>query len=397
MRSMRLFFSGVAAGLALVAWTPGVRADVQSDQAAAIVVFPKLVVDTSNGVDTIVRLANRSNTPLTVNCFYVNATPRCVNGEGRCITDARFLDEPECTGTCEPQWQETDFRVVLTQNQPVAWLVSRGAVDCPSTPDGIDADPGNNDPCFALDGVFRVGPGGQSNAGSRIPPVPEDPFVGELKCVVVDENDQPLPRNDLYGHASIVEGIQSGTDVLTDVSTYNAIGLRAMPQNDGNRILVLGRDGDPGVEYSGCPNILILDHFFDLATDPVTGEQITTHVTFVPCSQDFLRQEFRRTTVQFLVFNEFEQRFSTSRFVECFRNIQLSNIDTQVNNRSIFSAQVAGTLTGQTRIRGVADDHSDHGHTLLAVAEEFRPSSGAAAVNLHTQGVRPQRDFLVLP
>jgi hypothetical protein len=101
--------------------------------------------------------------------------------------------------------------------------------------------------------------------------------------------------------------------------------------------------------------------------------------------------------VQFLVFNEFEQRFSTSRKVTCFSELKISNIDTLSKDRSLFSAAVAGTLTGQTRMRGVEDEHLDHGHTLLGVAEEFRDGGGTAAVNLHFHGTRPQSDFIRLP
>ncbi|GIW41753.1 MAG: hypothetical protein KatS3mg076_2330 [Candidatus Binatia bacterium] len=204
MRSFRrsvsvLFFGGLFLGGSL-------RAEVHSDRTAAVLVFPKIVVSSDLGVDTLVRIANASSRAITLQCFYVNATPLCVDGEGNCIVDGRFEELPPCTGRCEDRWQETDFRIVLTQNQPVAWLVSSGAVDCRSTPDGDDADPNNNIPCFPLDGVFRTGPSGENNAGSRIPPVAEDPFIGELKCVAVDQNDQPVERNDLYGEAAIVQG-----------------------------------------------------------------------------------------------------------------------------------------------------------------------------------------------
>ena len=65
-----------------------------------------------------------------------------------------------------------------------------------------------------------------------------------------------------------------------------------------------------------------------------------------------------KITVQFLVFNEFEQRLSTSRPVTCFDDIKISNIDTRSSDHSIFSAAVMGTLTGQTRIRGVPDSNA---------------------------------------
>ena len=64
---------------------------------------------------------------------------------------------------------------------------------------------------------------------------------------------------------------------------------------------------------------------------------------------------------------------------------------------SIFSAAVAGTLTGQTRIRGVAVQDPTFGHALLGIAEEFREGGGTAAFNLHFSGSRPQSDYLYLP
>src|SRR4029077_14705668 len=110
-----------------------------------------------------------------------------------------------------------------------------------------------------------------------------------------------------------------------------------------------------GAEYNSCPNILILDHFFDGGIDPISAKPGTTDLTLVPCSENFSTQDLTTTTVQFLVFNEFEQRLSTSRAVTCFQEFKISDIDKASTDRSIFSAAVQGTLTGQTRIRGVAD------------------------------------------
>src|SRR5262249_23744371 len=108
--------------------------------------------------------------------------------------------------------------------------------------------------------------------------------------------------------------------------------------------------------------------------------RIATEVTLIPCTEDFKNQqpELSTTTAQFLVYNEFEQRFSTSAPVECFKEIRLSDIDAaNPNTRSIFSAAVGGTLTGQTKIRGVENNEGSqvtrpHGNALLGVAEEFR-------------------------
>jgi hypothetical protein len=389
-----------------------VRADVASDEAAAILVFPKLRVDTKavagqGKVDTLIRVSNTSTRAISMRCFYADATPQCSNGSGNCLAPGA------CSGLCVPQWQETDFVVNITARQPVAWLVSQGAAGCEESP-----VPGT--PCFPLtSNGGRIGPNGQSNNGSRIPPAPEDPFIGELKCVAVDQNDVPVERNDLKGEVEIVR-VNVPQGIGTDVESYNAIGIPAIPgTNNGDNTLILGGNVCAGgvhaksicsgasdcpggtclsaAEYSGCPNILILDHFFDGAEDPVSGQPVTTDLTLVPCSEDFLNQAPLTTPVQFLVYNEFEQRFSTSRLVTCFQEFAISAIDTHTSSKSIFSAAVNGTLTGQTRIRGVADQDTNHGHTLLGVAEEFRGGRSSAAFNLHFTGSRPQSDFVYLP
>jgi hypothetical protein len=390
------------------------RADVSSDKPAAIVMFPKLLADTSTGVDTLVRLSNTSGTPLTLHCFLVDATPRCANGTGTCLPNS---NAPQCLGStanaeCVDSWTETDFRLVLTQQQPIGWRISQGMRDCRTTTDPLQ-------PCFQLDGITRIGPGGQSNVGSNILPAPHDQFVGYLECIAVDDNDAPVERNDVKGEALIVR-YDPGKAV--DVDGYNAVGLQAITpvnKSEPTPILCLGGcdPSDPtcqrndlcpnGPEYDGCANILILDHFFDGAVDPVTNTSVVTDLTLVPCSQDYLRQSPQKTPVQFLVFNEFEQRFSTSIPVTCFKEIQLSNIDTLTNDRSIFSAAVNGTLTGQTRIRGVADDDSTHGHAMVGIARELRCQRGGdlgqcsvistSAFNLHSQGRRPQADIIYLP
>jgi len=392
------------------------RADVTSDQAAAILVFPKLVVDTSTParttrgrVDTLIRISNTSNEPVTMRCFYVNANSHCSNSPSTiCNADLIGTANPcGATALCVPGWQESDFTVNITARQPVAWLASQGAALCSST-----VDP--NRPCFRIDGN-----GTNDNGGSLVQPVAEDPFIGELKCVAVDRNDLPVARNVLKGEVEIIRSNPS----FLDVEAYNAIGIQALTRNTldpaaHDNTLVIGGDvclagvnaqqpctddsACPGSrclrsEYNGCPNILILDHFFDGARDPISSDVITTDLTLVPCTEDFLNQLPVKSTVQFLVFNEFEQRFSTSRAVTCFQEFRISSIDRAGPDRSIFSAAVAGTLTGQTRIRGVADQDQTHGHALLGVAEEFRNGGGSAAFNLHFHGARGQADFIYLP
>lgn len=287
---------------------------------------------------------------------------------------------------------EVDFEFTLTPMQPMFWKLSTGDFQLPCA----------EKPC---EGGLQIG---------SIPAANEDPFQGELKCIQVSENNEPIDRNDLKGEATIVtvSSAGAGPGPALDARAYNGVGIQAIPGavNADNTLRL-------GEEYNGCPNILILDHFFEDAVEPLNGDYVKTHLTLVPCSENFELQELALfdTTVQYLVFNEFEQRFSTSNSVNCFREIVISNIDTNDNTRSIFSAGVAGTLTGQTRIRGVVNENLEGGgNTLLGIAEEFRcggpkyqfPACSLAkpaalvsstAKNLHFQGRRPQSDFVYLP
>jgi len=394
--------------IAIVAGAGAARADVTSDQAAAILVFPKILVDTSmqtprGRVDTLVRITNASTTQaVSAHCFWVNTNGHCKSSQSTICNPRLFATSSPCgpNGYCEPGWQEIDFDITLTAGQPIAWLASRGETSCDQDPSGL--------PCLPL----------VANQGSRIPGVSEDPFIGELKCIEVDKNGVPVASNDLKGEAEI---IQSNPGQL-DVEGYNAIGIPAVGKNNGDEVLVLG---GPNAEYTSCPNILILDHFFDGANDPVSGDAVTTELTLVPCTEDFARQSPTKITVQFLVYNEFEQRLSTSRPVTCFDDINISNIDTRSADNSIFSAAVMGTLTGQTRIRGVPDANAQctgpaapvpcctgngtgtcsgtgtntvgSNNALLGIAEEFREGGGSAAFNLHFNGTRPTSDFIYLP
>lgn len=397
------------------------RANVASDQPGAILVFPKIIVDALDppqtvrgNIDSIIRISNTSTEPVTVKCYYVNANGHC-QGAPNVICDPYNPDTvspcaPEAS--CIPGWQETDFVVHITARQPVAWLASQGGNLCEQSPDP-------SLPCFPLGGQ-RAGFGGQTNRDSRVPPVPENPFIGHLKCIAVDRNEVPVEQNVLKGEVIMV---RSNEDDL-DVQAYNAIGIRAIEgRNDGDNTLVIGGvaeciggtragarctgDGEcPNgrcrlPEYEGCPNILILDHFFEGANDPVSGAKVNTTLTLVPCTEDYELQIPVEAPLQFLVFNEFEQRFSTSRRVNCFHEFRLFDIDgaSPGEVRSIFSAAVNGTLTGQTRIRGVVVPGSSGrlGYTWLGIAEEFREGAGSAAFNIHYHGSRPQSDFIHMP
>ncbi|HUI28509.1 MAG TPA: hypothetical protein VL403_20695 [Candidatus Kryptonia bacterium] len=404
MRSRQATFRSFIAGAALVGvgWS-GARAEVVSDKAAAIVVWP--VVYVSQPADTLIQLGNTSAAPVRAHCFYSNANTHCSNTGQLCFRGGDCCTGSSC-GLCLPGWSETDFNVVLTAGQPIAWQASEGLQT-------FCSDATVWYPCIPIDGTSRKGPPDptdpsgrrfQSNAGTRIPSVPEAPFVGELRCIVVDDTGAPVVgsgANVLVGHATTNFG------GVFDAAKSNAIGIRALdnPANDASDgRLVLGGDG---AQYEGCPSVLILNHFFDFAEDPVTNRTITTFPIFVPCTANYLAQVPGSAIAQYLVFNEFEQRFSTSNTVRCFYGgFPLSNIDTTQNQNSIFSAGVEGTLVGQTRVSAIGDG-------LLGLLVEERngatvdqsgPSSDpeferffSAETNVDFQGQRPTSDVITLP
>jgi hypothetical protein len=388
------FLSGVCTVLGgMLLWAGVARADVTSTNPAAIVVYPKIVVDTTSGgthqVDTIIQLTNTAPNPVNVRCFYVDANGHCSNSPfAICNPNGDPANNP-CGGgnACLAQWTETDFAMRLTSHQPIEWVASSGLSTLPL------------EPCVPGPDCHSPGPNGEFDSGS-IPPVPENPFLGELKCVEVDDTEAPSDQNDLKGEATIEDITASGgTTPSVDSRGYNAIGIQAIAgQNNKDDTLVLG---GPTPEYNACPNILVLDHFFDDAEEPANGDTVRTDLTLVPCSEDFNFQQPLTTTVQYLVFNEFEQRFSTSRSTTCFTEIALSDIDTRLgptgDSQSIFNVSVEGTLTGQTLIRGVADSDTGHGHALLAIAEEFQGEGHSSAYVAGQRGTRTQADIILLP
>src|SRR5262249_37631629 len=121
--------SGVCAVLGGVFLLVGTaKADVTSDEAAAILVIPKIVFDPTGTfspnlkpTDTEIQVTNVPAQPVKLRCFYVNATSHCSNSP----TDACF-DTSDCQrfglgGLCVPGWIETDFEFTLTKFQPIIW------------------------------------------------------------------------------------------------------------------------------------------------------------------------------------------------------------------------------------------------------------------------------------
>ena len=438
---------------------------VTTNESAAIVLYPKLKVDlntctagtcsltgdacTSNddcqiparaGVDTLVQLTNTSEFLTKVHCFYTNTNSHCSNSPETICTDADFRSVCPAGGLCVQGWQETDFRLTLTKRQPISWSVNQGLSSLP-----LATTPGQGNPP-------------QFNDGS-IPPVLEVPFTGELICIQVDVTTElPTDRNDLKGEASIVKSVGEASASRIDDAKYNAIGIKAIEgRQDGNPAVL--NIGGPEAEYgtinenvdppfTGCPNVLTVNHFFDGANvvthDGELGSPVHTDLTIVPCQRDYLTQTGNApgATIQFLIYNEFEQRFSTSTRLDCYKETPLSDIDTRPgpegNPFSIFNVGVQGTLTGMSRLRSVAGPNVDgyDGRTILALVGEnwgagtcgaapgtqgglkplepsiqlcttdadcdegetcLNPFVSTADANVQFQGSRPQGDRIIIP
>ena len=413
----RAALAGALAGILLFGMETRVGAQLTSgpEVTAGYVVFPKIVAD-ANGTlglptDTYLQLTN-SNLLLdaAVECTWIDATGRCgpatsslcPTGPGRpCFDNADCAQFPG--QVCIPCWFERDFTVLLTPGQPIAFTASEGQTDLPCFPLSLD-------PLVLPPGCAGPNFGGILPAGQI--------FQGELKCVQVTDFEDPgavgtpAGRNDLKGEATIISA--DGT-VLTSAA-YNAYGFRT-GEGDGtsNGPLCLSPPlASPCGEscaktYGGCPGILVLDHFFEGARI-FFGDVpsfVRTHLTLTPCTElifsgDDITDQVS-TAAQMLVFNEFEQRFSTSTRVQCYKDIPLADIDTRPgpadDGFSVFSVAVQGTLVGQTRIRGVAGQETTIGHGLIGVAQEFYrgpaidgPLVDTTAFNLHGIGSRLQGD-----
>jgi hypothetical protein len=377
----------------------GAAADVTTEQSASILVFPKVIADGTR--DTIIQITNTSNSMVHAHCFYVNAAPV-------------FPDLPPGPGN-PPQWQEIDFDIWLTKQQPTHWVVSTGRLV-----DAGDARCSNNPPNYACDGA-GFDPG-------RVPPQVED-FTGELKCVEVDASGAPLAGNHLKGEATLValdrcipSGIVQGEGncasngmiclsnadcpgTTGDVAKYNGLGVIGLETLNDDPVLCLG--GEPtdecplGAEYNACPETWILNHAAYGAPDPVLGEDssIDTSITIIPCEQNYETQDPTSVTVQFEVYDEFETVFSASTSVTCWAQLELDDISTVFRHESQPAGPIASTYA-QTRMR--PSSATESGFMVVACENHtytggIEPTSGSAAVNLHVEGSRPGPDLIVIP
>jgi hypothetical protein len=354
-----------------------VQADVTTERSSSVLIFPKVVYDPDGlltgvpGVDTLIQITNTSNTIRFLHCFYINAAP--------------LRPELPVSVNNPRQWQEINFDLFLTRQQPTSWVVGDGRFTDPSDPI-----------CQRGEGSEVIRDCADAGFDPGLVPLVPDPFIGELKCVEVDSlGGAPISGNHFKGEATIVTG-------TAEVSKYNAIGVYGLPDsNDSDLTLCLGGGVSErcpgGAEYNGCPQTLVLNHFAQGASNPVVEQlgngpsTVETELTFLPCEQNLERQLPSSITVQFKVTNEFENIFSTSLPVTCWESLPLDEIAPRV-----FSPAVLGSRFAQTQMFSPPEQSG-----FLALAEEFhRQADGAssrAALNVHWSGSRERGDVIILP
>lgn len=375
MRTLKwnAFLSGLCACALMVGMAGSARADVTVDKGSSVVVFPYIEWD--HDTQTLIQLTNTGNSMLHVSCYYV-----------------------QTVDYGKPVWEETDFDIWLTKQQPTVWPVGPGR---------------RFNPFDELQG-FDV----------SVPPMGF--FIGELKCFEISPTGEPLTGNHLKGEATIID-CDAPEEKMTangygeyawcrgphDVAKYNAIGIEGNPDLQGSNPLQL--DGET---YAACPAQLIMnfvadgteialgnfqrrgdDLFNSINNEGVVEAKSTTFLTLVPCTEDFENQRPVQTTVQFAVYNEYEQSFSLSTTVDCWFDSQLSFIDTLNDpQRSVFHTNVLGSDVGTAWITPVPGDDAvigvltqqlrTAGNMYATVQEPVEWVSGVsyAMTNLHSTG-----------
>jgi hypothetical protein len=271
-----------------------------------------------------------------VECVYINTSGTCsITTSQTCNVDAECPTGPPAE-ICVHQCQETNFTIFLTGKQPTYWFAGEGRDNFLSTP--------------------GFSPG-------LIQPLPA-PFVGELKCLMVDAAGVPIARNVLKGEAII--GGAGG-----DLSEYNAVGIQARVASGGNTIALdqvpgicsgttnacfvdadCGGTGTcepaPDVGYNACPLALYMNHSGEGAVDSFTGGTVSNELTLVPCSELLEQQTPVHAGAQFRITTELEQSLSCSVPFDCQLNARLSDLAAYGCN---FSEGLLGGENLKTRIR----------------------------------------------
>jgi hypothetical protein len=336
-------FVGLAVVTAFASGRGG--AQLTTDAASSVAVFPLVVADGER--DTVIQLVNDSPQRVFARCTYT----------------------PASAGTAT---DPIAFDIVLQARQPSHWVASHGR-----PADSTDA------PCnFASTNCDGAGidPG-------TIPALPAG-FRGDLLCVQVDRSHAAMSGNALRGVATLVSAADG------DVAKYPALGLAGLPVNDADNVLCLGGGvGDGcarGAEYAGCPQTWLLNQRPEGGAGAADAGALSrrSHLVIETCAR---RVDSGSATVQLLLVNEFEQRFSSALSVARWKDVALGDL-------TIFDRDVIGTDFLRTRLRSA--EASGPGILVVYFSDQVTTdgaaTGGAVAAVPYPEGVRAQQDRIVL-
>lgn len=417
--------SGARAGAVV-----GQISGTSTDRGGTLILFPKVIADGTR--DTMIQITNTMNTERQAHCIYVNGAGFCAsNPEPELCSPppARSSGCSNPTDICEPFWQELNFDISLTRQQPTIWRVSTGRTINPSDPENgncteISVGGVTRQSCPGLDPGFDV-------------PLPFQPFRGELKCHETDSNGgAPMAGNAFKGEA-IIETLGS---IPPQVSAYNSINIEAdsnaVGQNTGDLALKLN-----GAEFNVCPDVMEFSNYAHLAQDPIAADSgfghcndvgrcsgganpgssctlpaglecvggtcngcpVRTEITFIPCTQNFELGVPIPTTVQVRSIDELETSQSAAFTLNCWANLSLDEINPSIfnefNRGDFLKTRVFTTSTGRRCLRGsvFTDPNADPNYSctsnadcgaggvcgpqpgVLAIVEEFHDWDGSIA------------------
>jgi hypothetical protein len=327
-------------GAVLVALTlSGTRAgaDVTSDRPGSVVIWPKVIADGTR--DTLIALTNTSNSQAYAHCEYILGTGVCSLTPQFCSViptipgggspDCEQIAEPQ-PNTCNISWQVGDFDVILTRQQPTIWRVSTGRVENLTLPDNatcVDFVEGMT-PRQSCPGLFPIGNVPPPPPAALLGTGPNDAtFRGELRCIQVLADGTPVAANSLKGEA-IIETL--GSNQTSEYSAIDILGEEGTSDASPDVIKL------NGIEYNACPEGIDLTHYAPNASDLVAEElgapcttsgcPVRTEITMTPCRSDFASSVGTPFSVDFNVWDEFENNFTVGGRFDCWANVDLTQL-----------------------------------------------------------------------
>lgn len=399
---------GVAVA-AMALWGAQAQADVSSDKPGSVVMWPKVIADGTR--DTLITLTNTSNMTAYAHCEYVQALGICsIQDPPGTLDFCQVGATPGAPGSCpalpgnvcQPQWQSADFDIVLTRQQPTIWRVSTGRVADPTlTPNGVcidDPSMGPDDPARqSCPGLFLIG---------QVPPAPDQPFRGELRCIQVAMDGSEVGTNSLKGEATI----QTLGATPPQISTYNSVNIEALaPSDDG--IIELN-----DIEYSACPEAVELSHYGQGAEsaaadidpsicDLAAGCPVESELTIVPCRADFIGEIGAAVPLLIEYTDEFEFTLSTSTVLDCWGNYDLRDLSYQPASSTFVRTRITPTGSGRCilgDINAVCSTDAQCGpggvcgpiSGVVAVVEEFH-NTALSLIGEQAPGTAASNGYLV--